>query len=372
MRRFRSKWVLHASHDNTHYIHFMCQQTLFMLRLLVNAGEWRLLEGDTDCTQRKAAANASPKCHTSCPCHRVVSLARSGLLMLFTFALCTNPSTNTALLLYLPYRSIMDRFHRDSSLDRATRLKEAKCRRAGYLADLKKRDQDLQRGRHHLYDKLYHHDRGDANERPDALLQDIVEASSAGVSQGHREVYDGLSRRDGAKQGTGGTRAATAGSCSASPRGSHSSPRFHRAPTRTIVPTRPSTTPAAAATGRLKSPARPCGDGSPPKENRQAANDRAVRVYSAGASASDRKARQPACFGSDRVSRSPPRWDDRIPSPSAAEQHRRRLSPRENGRHPLPWPLDDAGVRGAGQVSVFMSCRPLHCALPFELGLRAG
>lgn len=262
----------------------------------------------------------------------------------------------------------MDRFHRDSSLDRATRLKEAQRRRAGYLADLKKRDRDQQRGRRHLYDNMYNHDhRDDANERPDALFQDIVEASSAGVTQEHREIYHGLSRADAATQGTGGTRTATAGSGSPSPRSSHNSPRSDRSPMRTRFPTRPATTPAAAATRRVKSsPARLCRDGSPPKDNRQAANDRAVQVYSA--SAGDRRTRQSACFGGDRVSRSPPPWDNRMPSPSAAEQHRRRLSPRENGRQPMPWPLDDVDVVGAGQVRVLMSHGPLRCALFFGLG----
>lgn len=218
----------------------------------------------------------------------------------------------------------MDRFHRDSSLDRAMHLREAQRRRAGYLADLKKRDQHQQRGRRYSTNV----DSADnASDHSDASLLDIVEVS-AGVNQ-HREVFDGSSRA-----------AAT---------GSQSTPKFSGPQMRSPHPTRPSTTPA---TGRAKSPSR-LGGGSCPKENRQAATERAVRVYSAGAGIAN----------GGRRHRSPvtplPAWDDRSPSPSAAEQQRRRLSPREHGRHPVPWPLDDAGVGKAGKVR-YLSYSTFH------------
>lgn len=217
-------------------------------------------------------------------------------------------------------RSMMERFHRDSSLDRATHLREVQRRRAGYLSDLKKRDQDQQRGRRHPTNT--NNNRAEnASEHSDASLLGILEAS-AGVEQ-HREIYDGSSR--------------------AAASGSQSSPRFSRPQSRPPYPTRPSTTPATAAAGRAKSPSR-LGDGGgacpKEKENRQAATERAVRVYSAGAGIAN----------GGRRHRSPvtpmPAWDDRSPSPSAAEQQRRRMSPREHGRRPL----DDAGVGKAGKV----------------------
>lgn len=224
------------------------------------------------------------------------------------------PYANTAV-----RRSMMDRFHRDSSLDRATHLREAQRRRAGYLADLKKRDQDQQRGR--LYSANANNiDRAEnAIEHTDAALLDILEASAC-VQQQHREVYDGSSR--------------------APATGSQNSPRFSRPQSRPLHPTRPSTTPAtAAASGRAKSPPRLVG-GSCSKENRQAATDRAVRVYSAGVGTAN----------GGRRRRSPvtplPAWDDRSPSPSSADQQRRRLSPREHGRRPV----HDAGVGKAEKV----------------------
>lgn len=211
---------------------------------------------------------------------------------------------------------MMDRFHRDSSLDRATHLREAQCRRAGYLGDLKKRDQDQQRGRRH-FTGIDHAD--NASEHSHASLLDILEAS-AGVQQQHRKIYDGSSR--------------------APATGSQSNPRFSRPQPRPLYPTRPSTTPATAAAGRAKSPSR-LGGGPCSKENRQAATERAVRVYSAGARIANGALRH----------RSPvaplPAWDDRSPSPSAAEQQRRRLSPREHGRRSK----GDAGVEKEGKVS---------------------
>ena len=234
-------------------------------------------------------------------------------------------------------RAMKDRFFRDSSLDRATRLKEAQERRARYLADLKKRDQDQQRGRRHYRDLIEHADY--ANERPGALLLDAAEASA--ISQEHREVYERSSRAPAA-----GT-AAGAG-------------QLQR---RSQFPVRPSTTPAAAALGKSKSPVR-LGSGPSPKENRQAATDRAVRVYSAGAGVTNGRHRHRSptdgdTRGGDGVFRPSPAWDDSSPPPSTTEQQRRRLSPRENGRRPLPWPLDDGGVGGTGQVrNVFFVFAP--------------
>lgn len=212
----------------------------------------------------------------------------------------------------------MDRFHRDSSLDRATRLREAQRRRAGYLADLKKRDQDQQRGRR--YSASANIDRAEnADEHSDASLLDILEAS-AGAQQQHREIYEGPSKPPAT--------------------GSHSSPKFGRPQSRALYPTRPSTTPATTATGRAKSPSR-LGSGPSSKENRQAATERAVRVYSAGPRIANggRGHRSP-------VTSSPPCWDDRSPSPSSVDQQRRRLSPREHGRRPV----EDASIGKAGKV----------------------
>ncbi len=238
-------------------------------------------------------------------------------------------------------RAIKGRFFRDSSLDRATRLKEAQERRARYLADLEKRDQDQQRGRRHYRDFV---ERADgAHERLGKALLDVAEASA--ISQDHREVYDRSSRAPAAAAGR---------------RQSSGSPLHRRSP----FPVRPSTTPATApVSGRSKSPAR-LGSGPCPKENRQAATDRAFRVYSAGAGSANGRHRP----------RSPsPAWDDSSPPPSATEQQRRRLSPRENGRRPLPWPLDDRGVGGAGQVrgsSRVSTCRHFRRLPGFALGSR--
>lgn len=227
-------------------------------------------------------------------------------------------------------RAMKDRFFRDSSLDRATRLKEAQERRARYLADLEKRDQDQQRGHRHFRDFVER--AGDAYERLGAPMRDVAEASA--INQDHREVYDRSSRAPAPASGR---------------RQSSGSPLRRRSP----FPVRPSTTPAAAApppvSGRSKSPAR-LGSGQSPKENRQAATDRAVRVYSAGAGAANGRHRHRSPGGGDGVFRPMPAWDDSSPPPSATEQQRRRLSPRENGRRPLPWPLDARGVGGAGQV----------------------
>lgn len=219
---------------------------------------------------------------------------------------------------------MMDRFHRDSSLDRATRLKEAQRRRAGYLANLKKRDEERQRGRHYSANKSIDLAEN-ASEQSDASLLDILEASTGGQEQ-HREIYDGLSR--------------------APTTGSQSSPRFSHPQSRALYPTRPSTTPATAtaAAGRAKSPSR-LGGGSCSKENRQAATERAVRVYSAGAGIAN---------GGGRRHRSPvkplPAWDDRSPSPSSAEQQRRRLSPREHDGRPVDDAGIIAGIRKTGKV----------------------
>lgn len=214
---------------------------------------------------------------------------------------------------------MMDRFHRDSSLDRATHLRDTQRRRAGYLADLKRRDEEQQRGRRYSANNSIDHAEN-VSEQSDASLLDILEAS-AGVQQQHREIYDGSSR--------------------APPTGSQSSPRFSRPQSRPLYPTRPSTTPATATAtpGRAKSPSRLGGE-SCPKENRQAATERAVRVYSAGVGIANggHRHRSPV--------KSLPAWDDRSPSPSSAEQQRRRLSPREHGRRPV----DDAGVGKAGKV----------------------
>ncbi|CAN0399280.1 unnamed protein product, partial [Ectocarpus sp. 12 AP-2014] len=213
-------------------------------------------------------------------------------------------------------RSMMGRFRRDGSLDRATRLKEAQDRRIGYLAVLKKRDQQQERGsrRHVNSERLKNNwlDRGE--------IHDQGVASAAGNMVGKAETAAG----------------------SPFPHGSHSSPRFHHASRRSPIPNRPSTTPAVSPT-RAVSPARLRG--LPQKENRQAANERAVRVYSAGARSCPSGGRNPH---PPVVCRSPP-WDDRT-LPTTADPHWRRLSPRQNGRYPLPWPLDDIGVGGRRQV----------------------
>lgn len=218
-------------------------------------------------------------------------------------------------------RSVADRFHRDSSLDRATHLREAQRRRAGYLADLKKRDQEQQRGRRYVY-RTNVDGVDNASEHSDASLLGLGDAA-AGAKQQHREIYAGSSQAAAAEP--------------------QRSPRFNDSQTRPPCPTRPSTTPGTAATGRAKSPSR-LGGGSCPKENRQAATARAVRVYSAGAGVPNggHRRRSPVT--------SLPAWDDRSPSPSVAEQQRRRLSPREHGRHPVPWSSDDVGVGKAGKV----------------------
>lgn len=211
----------------------------------------------------------------------------------------------------------MGRFHRDGSLDRATRLKEAQERRIGYLADLKKRDQQQARGsRHHVNSECLENiwlDRGE--------IHDQGVASAACYMMGTAETAAG----------------------SPFPYGSHSSPRFQHPSRRPPIPNRPSTTPAVSPK-RAVSPARLRG--LPQRENRQAANERAVRVYSAGARAG-RSSHPTVCGG---VCRSPP-WDDRT-LPTNADPPRRCLSPRENGRHPLPWPLDDIGVEGRRQVQM--------------------
>ncbi|CBJ30833.1 hypothetical protein Esi_0217_0008 [Ectocarpus siliculosus] len=213
-------------------------------------------------------------------------------------------------------RSMMGRFHRDGSLDRATRLKEAQDRRIGYLAALKKRDQQQERGsRHHVNSERLENNWLDRGE-----IHDQGVASAAGNMVGIAEMAAG----------------------SPFPRGSHSSPRFQHTSKRLPIPNRPSTTPAVSPTGAV-SPARIRG--LPQRENRQAANERAVRVYSAGARAGPNGGRNPH---PPVVCRSPP-WDDRT-LPTTADPQRRRLSPRENGRHPLPWPLDDIGVGGRRQA----------------------
>lgn len=212
----------------------------------------------------------------------------------------------------------MGRFHRDGSLDRATRLKEAQDRRIGYLVDLKKRDQQQERGsRHHVNSERLENNWLDRGE-----IHDQGVASAAGNMVGKAETAAG----------------------SPFPHGSHSSPRFQHASRRSPIPNRPSTTPAVSPT-RAVSPARLRG--LPQKENRQAANERAVRVYSAGARSCPSGGRNPH---PPVVCRSPP-WDDRT-LPTTADPHRRRLSPRENGRYPLPWPLDDIGFGGRRQVQM--------------------
>ncbi|CAM9503547.1 unnamed protein product, partial [Ectocarpus sp. 13 AM-2016] len=213
-------------------------------------------------------------------------------------------------------RSMMGRFHRDGSLDRATRLKEAQDRRIGYLADLKKRDQQQERGNRHRVNS----ERLENNWLDRGEIHDQGVASAAGNMVGKAETAAG----------------------SPFPHGSHSSPRFQHASRRSSIPNRPSTTPAVSPT-RAVSPARLRG--LPQKENRQAANERAVRVYSAGARSCPSGGRNPH---PPVVCRSPP-WDDRT-LPTTADPHRRRLSPRENGRYPLPWPLDDIGVGRKRQV----------------------
>ncbi|CAM9369128.1 unnamed protein product, partial [Scytosiphon promiscuus] len=248
-------------------------------------------------------------------------------------------------------RSIMGRFRRDSSLDRATHLKEARDRRSGYLADLEKRDQDRERGG----DRYSGEDRSSNYEERSTivLLKDSVGSSAVGNHQRQqRKLYDEpLRAAPAAAHGTSNTGVIHPGgptSGSPSRGGSQSSPMFHRPSTRSPRPKRPSTTPA-----RAKSPPRLGGNGSPPKENRQSATERAARIYRAGAGSvgSLRRPTSPARSGTDgSVFKPQPPWSNRIPPKSPAERSPRRLSPREHGRHPLLWPPDESCTVRRGQA----------------------
>ena len=125
-------------------------------------------------------------------------------------------------------------------------------------------------------------------------------------------------------------------------RTSRSSPRLSR-PTSSLK--RPPLAPTSAmeSTTKLTSPRR---------ENRQTANERAVRVYSprVAVSAGGSRPRSPPRSGptSPRGLR-PTRSETRPPSAA-----RRRPTASEDRDHPLPWPLHDGSFGGQVRVSFLM------------------
>ncbi|CAM9129163.1 unnamed protein product, partial [Hapterophycus canaliculatus] len=223
---------------------------------------------------------------------------------------------------------MMGRFHKDSSLDRATCLKEARDRRSRYLADMEKRDQDQERTS------------GSQHQQQREMYDEQLQAAGAGAGAGA-----------GADAGTSDHMAihlvgSTAGSPSRG--GSRSSPMFHCPSTRSPRPKRPSTTPA-----RAKSPTRLGVNGPSSKENRQSATERAARIYRAGAGPIDdrRRPRSPTRGGVDGgVFKPQPPWDDRIPPNSPPERGTPRSSPREHGRNLLLWPSDERHIMGREQA----------------------
>lgn len=141
------------------------------------------------------------------------------------------------------------RFHQDTSLDRATRLKEAQRRRAALLAELEERDK-LRAGTNEE----------NAGSGPCSNLP--LEPQGVAVEKHVLSPTD--------------TNQAVADASPTSPRVWN--PRFRQRPDI-----------ASGVAGALfpGSPKRPRG--APPKENRQAANERAVDVYSAGGIGSPRR-----------------------------------------------------------------------------------
>lgn len=131
--------------------------------------------------------------------------------------------------------------------------------------------------------------------------------------------------------------------------GSRSSPRFTRP---NLLLKRPLTTTAAVA----RSPTKTSG---PLKENRQAANERAVQVYSAGAAIGARRPRPPSRAGSTSPggggSRS--RWNERgLPS-----EERKRPVASAGRRQSFPLPSHDVGM--GKQVRDAVSTLPLCSGL---------
>lgn len=135
------------------------------------------------------------------------------------------------------------RFHEDTSLDRATRLKEAQERRAARLAEVDERDKRVAAG---------------GENRPSSPCFNLLlsENDAEGVpGDRHVRLLPDADRVIEAPP--------------TSPR--EFSPRFRQWA---------SAAKGAMGTSVLRSPRRPMS--SHPKENRQAANERAVEVYSAG------------------------------------------------------------------------------------------
>lgn len=207
------------------------------------------------------------------------------------------------------------RFRQDSSLESARRAKKAQDLQSAQLSERDERDRQNRRQRG-----------GDnASSCPDLTLDETI-------ADAERKTY-GTSRPP-----------LTSASLVVPPsRTSRSSPRLSR-PVSSLKRTPPA--PKAATESPTKS-------ASPRKENRQTANERAVRVYSPRIAVSgDCRPRSPRPVGptSPRGSR-PPRNEMRPPSAA-----RRRTTASEYRHHPLPWPLHDGSFGGQVRMSLLMIC----------------
>lgn len=172
-------------------------------------------------------------------------------------------------------RSIVGRFRQDASLDRATHLKEVQERRAARIKELDERDERIARCRQDNDDDNKHNASSSGSED---VLQAILDAEEeARLLRARQPAVDGPDH--------------TAQSPPPSARKYYS-------------PRRP---PAGAA--GIGSPTRP--NGPVLRENRQAANDRAVEVYSAGAATGSRRSRPPRRSGSTSPRRPRSLWNGR-------------------------------------------------------------